>query len=367
MHTEFLSLLACPSCGGPLRAEAAVGGGGRRDEGSREGGRREDTGWREDTGALNGEIVEGALRCEGCETTLPIRAGVPRQALDDSSIRAPVADAFSAQWDAYDRGAFERDTVYGRDESNLWRFFLDATGVGETAIERLTVLDAGCGPASISRQVAQRGARAVVALDISDAVDAVYAQTHMRLRNLHPLQADLFAAPLGAAFDLVWSAGVIHHTDDAAAAFHALTRYVRPGGTLFVYVYPSTLKPFHWANVVLWCQALLKRLGLRRLPRSLITPLANLLSYPTVVLHRGYRASRRLPGLRPRTANARDGVMPITRRAFAMIWNDALVPPRTSLHSAREVVGWFRAAGFTDVEVTPVRPVGVRGRAPLRG
>jgi SAM-dependent methyltransferase/uncharacterized protein YbaR (Trm112 family) len=334
MRPDLLSLMACARCGGRLTAEGA------------------------DT---DGEIQEGVLRCGDCGAVLPVRSGIPRAAGANSD-RASTA-AFSSQWRAYGEGEFERGMIYGRSEASLWQFFLDATGISDSMLEGCVVLDAGCGPASISRQAAQRGARAVVALDLSDAVDVVHAETHS-IGNLHTLQADLSAAPLRAAFDLVWSAGVIHHTEDAAAAFHSLSRYVRPGGLLFVYVYPRGLRPFHWANTTQWTQALLAGAGLRRLPTSVISHIANLLSYPTVGVHRCYRAVRRLPGLRPRTANARDSVVPLTRQAFALIWHDALVPPRTSWHSEREVVGWFRAAGFTDVVVAPVRPLGVRGRAP---
>jgi SAM-dependent methyltransferase/uncharacterized protein YbaR (Trm112 family) len=335
MRPELLSLLVCAKCGGELAIEGVEEG---------------------------GELHEGVLRCGECGAVLPVASGIPR-AVCGNPTQAKVGKAFSSQWEAYSRGAFERGTVYGRSDASLWSLFLDATGISEQALAGLVVLDAGCGPARISRQIAQRGAGTVVALDVSDAVDAVL--TEMRdLRNLHAIQADLLAAPLRAAFDLVWSVGVIHHTNDAAEAFRALTRYVRPGGLLFVWVYPRNLLPFHWSNATQWVQAALSRLGLRRLPDSTIFRLANILSYPTVGLHRSYRAARRLPGLHPHTPFARESVRPLTRRTFHLIWNDALVPPHTSWHSEREVIGWFRAAGFTDIVTTPTRPLGVRGRAP---
>ncbi|HWY90990.1 MAG TPA: methyltransferase domain-containing protein [Solirubrobacteraceae bacterium] len=336
MRSELLDVLVCAQCGGDLAAEGVN---------------------------VAGELHDGTLRCDGCGAVLPVTSGVPR-AVGGDSAQAKVARAFSLQWDAYDRGEFERRTVYGRSDANLWEFFLSGTGISESALVDLAVLDAGCGPASISRPIAQHGARTVVALDISDAVDAVAADAR-NLTNLHAIQADLMAAPLRAAFDLVWSAGVIHHTNDAAEAFRSLTRYVRPGGLLFVWVYPRDLRPFHWSNTTQWIQAILARVGLRRLSDSTILRLADILSYPTVGLHMLYRAARSLPGLRPRTLNARESVTPITRRAFHLIWNDALVPPFTSWHREREVVGWFREAGFTDIVIAPTRRLGVRGRAPV--
>jgi SAM-dependent methyltransferase/uncharacterized protein YbaR (Trm112 family) len=336
MRSEVLSLLACATCGDELVVEGSEGG---------------------------DEIREGVLRCGGCGTVLPVVSGIPRPAGTDPA-QARVADAFSSQWNAYRRGAFEQGTVYGRTEAGLWEFIREATGLGDPELAGLVVLDAGCGPGSFSRQIAQHGADTVIALDISDAVDVISAETH-DLTNLDVIQADVFAAPLRPAFDLVWSTGVIHHTSDAFGAFRALTKYVRPGGLLYVWVYPRDLRPFHWGNVTQWAQACLSRLGLRRLSDSAIYRLAGCLSYPSVGLHRLYRAARRLPGLRPTTTNARDSVIPRTRRVFHLIWNDALAPPHNSWHSEGEVVDWFRAAGFSEIVTAPNRPLGVRGRAPV--
>jgi SAM-dependent methyltransferase len=336
MHAEMLEFLACAECGGRLVTDSPVIGEG---------------------------LEEGALRCERCHTTVKVIAGIPR-AVSSSPTQERVARSFSSQWEAYNRGAFERDTVYGRDQAEMWKMIVNATGIDESRLKELAVLDAGCGPAGVSRELAGHGARAVVALDASDSIDALGEQA-VSLENVHPIQADLFAAPLGPRFDLVWSMGVIHHTSDAARAFRALTRYVRPGGTLFVWVYPRSLRPFHWANLVQWLPALLGRLGLRRLSDATILRLAGVLSYPTVGLHRAYRALRGISAMRPRTANAHDAVKPVSRRAFHLIWNDLLLAPYTSWHTEREVIDWFRAAGYTDVVIAPVRPLGVRGRAPI--
>ncbi len=336
MRVELLSFLGCAECGGDLIAEPAD---------------------------LGDEIDDGMLSCQECGASIRVMSGVPR-AVRATPDQAQVARSFSFLWEEYERGSFERGTVYGRNEEDLWQMILDATGFEESALARLAVLDAGCGPASVARQLALHGARAVVALDASSSIDAVKSQMST-LCNLHPIQADLFAAPLRSAFDLVWSMGVIHHTNDAASAFHALTRYVRPGGTLFVWVYSRNWRPFHWANLIQWLPSLFARIGLRRLSDPAIVRLAAVLSYPTVSLHWAYRAVRRFSFFRPRTTNARDSVKPISRSTFHLIWNDILIAPYTSWHSEREVVGWFREAGYTDIVVSPMRPVGVRGRAPI--
>lgn len=336
MRPELGRLLACARCGGNFAIEGEEAG---------------------------GELHEGILRCESCDAVVCVTAGIPRAA-GASPAHTDVAEVFSSQWSAYERGEFGLETLYGPNDASLWKSFLDSTGISEQGVAGLTVLDAGCGPARIGRLVAQHGARTVVALDLTDVVDFVNADAR-DLINLHTLQADLSAAPLRSAFDLVWSMGVIHHTSDAAEAFRALTRYVRPGGLLFVWVYPRDLSPFHVANLLPRIHAPLRRLGLWRRPRLRIRNLAKFLSYPTVALHLLYRAARSLPGLRPRDPIDRENIQPVTRQAFYLLWNDLLLPPYTSLHREREVVGWFQDAGFTDIVTARTPRLGVRGRAPV--
>ena len=67
------------------------------------------------------------------------------------------------------------------------------------------------------------GAREVVALDLSDAVEAARA-TCRALDNVHVVQGDLLRPPFrtgqdGGGFDLVYSIGVLHHLPDPVKRF----------------------------------------------------------------------------------------------------------------------------------------------------
>jgi SAM-dependent methyltransferase len=307
------------------------------------------------------EIREGGLRCGGCGALYPVTRGVPRmnhriESLDE------VARAFSYEWDAHHAGALEddRDTLFGLTEAAEWARFQRGTALADADIPGLRVLDAGCGAARLSRMLCERGAASVVALDMSETVDGVYARFH-GVPTLHVVQGNLMQAPVPPrAFDLVWSQGVIHHTPDAAAAFRALTRHVEPGGLLFVWVYPDRINPFRWTKRAL------DRVGLRRLSEANVMRLARALAYPSLAALALYRLVRRLPGLRPHGEWARSTAQRRGLRSVQLTWNDALAPPYNSWHTDEEVVGWFRAAGFTDVAAVAEPKVGVRGRAPGR-
>ena len=81
------------------------------------------------------------------------------------------------------------------------------------------------------------------------------------------VQADLLDLPLAeAAFDLVFSIGVLHHTPDPRRAFAQIARRVKPGGRLAVWLYRKNTPPQEWLNT-----------GLRRittrLPARVLEPL----------------------------------------------------------------------------------------------
>jgi SAM-dependent methyltransferase len=77
----------------------------------------------------------------------------------------------------------------------------------------------------------------VVAVDFSRAIDQASRNT-ADLDNVDCVQADLLALPLpDAAFDFIYSLGVLHHLEETERALKGLVLKLRPGGRLRVYLY----------------------------------------------------------------------------------------------------------------------------------
>jgi SAM-dependent methyltransferase len=101
------------------------------------------------------------------------------------------------------------------------------------------VLDCGCGPGRHTWALAHLGAQ-VTAFDMSDSglaeakrECANYPTAIIEKRNiLEPL-------PYSTDFDIVWSYGVIQHTGDTYGALSNIARHVRPGGLIYLMVYPE--------------------------------------------------------------------------------------------------------------------------------
>ncbi|MEZ0372571.1 MAG: class I SAM-dependent methyltransferase, partial [Candidatus Sericytochromatia bacterium] len=75
-------------------------------------------------------------------------------------------------------------------------------------------------------------------IDISDAVEV--ARTRFAEAGFPGdfLQADLQQLPLGdESVDMIFSEGVLHHTDSTEASLRALARKLKPGGRFLFYVY----------------------------------------------------------------------------------------------------------------------------------
>ena len=99
----------------------------------------------------------------------------------------------------------------------------------------MDLLDVGCGPASITADLAERVAPGrVVALDAAaDALEA--ARKTLRERGLSEqvevTSGDVMALPFeDASFDVVHAHQLLQHLDDPVAALAEMRRGVRPGG-----------------------------------------------------------------------------------------------------------------------------------------
>ena len=100
------------------------------------------------------------------------------------------------------------------------------------------VLDAGCGSGRWSYAMSQIGAR-VHAMDLTASGPEALSAELRGHDEVRICQADLYAPPFpDQAFDFVMSWGVLHHTKSTREGFRRVSRLVKPGGTLYVMVYP---------------------------------------------------------------------------------------------------------------------------------
>jgi SAM-dependent methyltransferase len=300
-----------------------------------------------------GEVENGQLVCDGCGQRWWISAGIPRLVPPDLvDQQRKTASAFGWQWQHF-----------AEQHPEFEAQFLDWLYPMEPEFFRgKRVLDAGCGTGRHAHFAATFGAEEVVALDLSEAVEAA----RMNLAShpsVHVIQGDLLRPPLrtaaeGGGFDLVYSIGVLHHLPDPRAGFRSLLRFVRPGGTIAVWVYGYENNGF-----VRHVVEPLRRVS-TRIPPTMLRGLA----WPLALGFHGAAKGvyRPLQGTRVGTALPLDEYLVSVsnfsfRQNYAIVF-DQLVAPTAAYIKGTELEAWFMDAGLEDVVVSHRHGNSWRGR-----
>jgi SAM-dependent methyltransferase/uncharacterized protein YbaR (Trm112 family) len=285
--------------------------------------------------SLGGADGSGSsLTCADCGRRYPIVNGVPR--LVAGGQRTAVAKSFGFQWRARGRRLFERQTLYGLSVDDERRNFFQALGIQPEALDGTAILDAGCGDgfllAALSRYPCE-----LIGFDLSASAELA-ARRCREFSHVTVLQADLFSPPFPAeSFDYVWCEGVLVHTEDPRKGFRVLASLVKPGGRLYVWVYPS------------------ERLSIYQRIRD-VSRVAHHLPYPLLLLVSYLLA---LPlGLAQRLRVGARRADPLATIACAIF--DNLSPKVQTRHTGGEVRTWFEENGFVDLRQTG--HIGMSGR-----
>lgn len=200
MRRELLNLLACPACQQP-NLDIATGD----DDGGE-------------------EIHDGSLICGACGATYPISGGIPRFVVPDDD----YCENFGFQWQEWRTLQIDRLSGHHLSEE---RFFRDSRWSADWLKDKL-ILDAGCGAGRFADIAAAHGAR-VIAIDISQAINACRETTAIHDGRVNCIQASLFDLPLRTEiFDAVYCMGVIQHTPDPVSLMASLPRFLKPGGKI---------------------------------------------------------------------------------------------------------------------------------------
>ncbi len=203
MKDKLIDLLACPVCGGDILLVHV--------------------GLREDK-----EIIDGTLSCKKCEREYKILRGVPRFAELDKieKDKADTAENFGWQWNKFT----QEDKKYA-DQLLGWLH-----PVRQDHFRDKIVLEGGCGKGRHTALAHEWGAKEVIGIDLSAAVESAFFATR-HLPNAHIVQADIFKLPFKKVFDYSFSVGVLHHTPDPKKAFISLASKIKKGGSISAWIY----------------------------------------------------------------------------------------------------------------------------------
>jgi SAM-dependent methyltransferase len=194
-EVKFRELLACPACAGALAED-----------------------W----------------SCAGCGARFDARDGIP-------NLRIATDERTEKVRRFYERTPFPgyppRDSpqwLRARAERSEFARLLDRAIPGNARI-----VDVGCGTGQMCLYLS-RADRVVIGADLARAPLLVAAEAARRfhLERVRFVESDIACAGLrAAAFDVVYSSGVLHHTPNPRRAFAHLASLAHPGGIIVVGVY----------------------------------------------------------------------------------------------------------------------------------
>jgi len=272
-----------------------------------------------------------------------VRRGVPRfvEAGEIEGEKAATAENFGWQWQHFT----QTDECY--DEQ--FRGWL--APVAPEFFQDKIVLEGGCGKGRHTQLAADWGAREVVGIDLSDAVETAFAATR-ELPNAHIVQADIYHLPLKRrAFDYAFSIGVLHHLPDPRAGFIALSTRVKAGGHLSAWVYGAENNEWLTRYVSPLRERVTSRMGQRsllhlsKLPAALVYAATKLVYAPLNRSERGAVLARHLF-----YNDYLNSIAGFGWREQHTIVFDHLVAPTAFYISRAEFAEWWREIKATDVE-----------------
>jgi SAM-dependent methyltransferase len=231
VKTRLLEWLQCPWCGGAFTLES----------------------FRQDA---HGDVDEGVLRCS-CGRVFPIVRGIPRILADAFALFPAFVteyrDRLPSELPPPDPGEPHADAIRSTRESfgYQWTVFSEMvvdfrqnfltyiSPVDERFFPGKRGLDMGCGFGRHIYNAAKFGAE-MVGVDISEAIESTRVNTE-GMPNVHLVQADVYHLPFKPGiFDFAYSIGVLHHLPEPEAAFQRVVSLVRPGGSVFIWVYSNS-------------------------------------------------------------------------------------------------------------------------------
>ncbi len=235
---------------------------------------------------------------------------------------------------AYDSFGYQWDKL--RNDQNIWGISKDQMYENlekqllkkREALRNDVILDAGCGHGRVT-DAFSRLSDNVVSLEISESINNAFVQCANK-KNVLFIQADVMNPPFSIeSFDVVYSAGVLHHTPNTKKAAQALMPLVKKTGRFYIWLYPK--RSFLFMVTIKYI-----RFFTSRLPRNLLWTLLRLsiplFNFWKLIKHENYF-----------TAIREDEVL--------INLFDCYSPRYQHRHTPLEITAWFKEKGFTETSL----------------
>ncbi len=217
------------------------------------------------------------------------------------------------------------------------------------------VLDCGCGGGDHLILVAQNCRRAV-GVDLNTA-DIAREKTK-NIKNIEIMEGDIGTIHFDRKFDIVYSIGVLHHTEDPTASFNNIKKALKKGGRMIVWVYSYEGNFLNRTLLEFSKKYFFQKIGKRLL--SLFSTLLTLLVY--IPVYTIYLLPLNFLPFFYYFQNWRK----IGFKMNALNVFDKLNAPRTFFIKRETVTGWLNEQEFSDISISSYKGVSWRASGTLK-
>lgn len=282
-----------------------------------------------------GKIINGKLYSS--KASYQITNSIPRFVENQG-----YSDNFGWQWNYWAKVQFESENTGRPMAGHTTKMFKSITELTNDKLKDKTILDIGCGPGRFVDVSRKLGAKLVIALDYSAAIDTA-KQNFADANGIFFVQGDALNLPFkDEVFDFTYSIGVLHHTPKPVKGVREAFRVLKKGGEFAISVYKKG-SYYDFISVQIWRRLfkLLWPIFGHRLPyvysqffgriNHYIFCFSPFLSYPIRLIF----PSVTLPDVRWSVLDTFDSV----------------TPSYQSAHTVYEVQSWFKKMNFKDTRI----------------
>ncbi|MEO8360831.1 MAG: class I SAM-dependent methyltransferase [Vicinamibacteria bacterium] len=186
-----------------------------------------------------GDLQEGQGITLGSREYILVR-NILRQKSVYSASQDQTKTAFGFKWAK--RDTYESPTMLANHKQWMIQRYLGGRPelLDQWVQDGALVLDAGCGASYSGLEFFETRLNHIqyLGVDISEAVDVAVERFRAAGKRGEFMQADILDLPFsGPTFDMIFSEGVLHHTDSTQGALSYLAGLLKPGGRFLFYVY----------------------------------------------------------------------------------------------------------------------------------
>ena len=226
----------------------------------------------------------------------------------------------------------KNDKLWHDDSSQLANVFLRETGEEQGYFSNKIVADIGSGHGLMTSTIANIS-KLCIGAEISNAVELAYVRN--KNSNAWYIQADLQFLPFEeSSFDLLYSSGVIHHTNDTEKSLSLIETIIKEGGKACLWLY-------HPQKNILHRLMMLLRRFTRRLPIKVALVFLLIFVFPFTFLIKKIK-NRNAPNFREEMIDLLDGFTPEFR--FEVSYDEAK--------------RWLKKRNYTDITLTTTSQYG---------